>query len=1229
MNQSTVQFLLFLVIGLFCQLTHALNPILPTVTTLTNSTNTNNDFTSVLGNYIGSVSCVASSRDGSEFYFCTNEVIRKVRKDGTLQTIAGIYGNTGYNTDHNGDALKAKIDSPFSLFLDDSNGDLYFTDSNNYLVRKIDVNGKIFDIAGIPRTSGYDDRSLNSSTFVGPRQLFVHGPNKDIYLADGEKVRLISQVNSTVSTIAYYQNMNGLVINPSNGDIYLSAYNNIVKLLSNGVMSVIAGDGNNYNNGYRDGNATQALFYYIPSLSFKDSTQELFISDLNNQRVRVLNMNSNQVSTLLGNDINSYERTYLPQNGKDVYVRPYQIQYLPQLDQLLIADLDNRVIRKVDLQNQQAWTTIIAGSPDPYTISGTTYGQSFVKGNSLAYSLNEDSFVVSSYQQVVKFKDGLTTFLFNTGLSGSNKYQIEYADNQNNIYIIGDRVMYKYLTNGTRLLFAPDYFGVDNVPFEQAITSSNYIDIKFDKKTSEIYLLSLDRIRKISQNGIISTIHITADSSGNSLYNGNPQSIEIDSNSNVYFSDRTSIYRVDSLEKSTRIIGTGSSTSNNYESGIGTDVQLNYPLGLTFNALDGQLYFVDAYNHRIRVYNFTSQIVSTFSGGTISGYQDGPIQTARFYFPNGLDIDTTNGDLYVSDTFNCVIRKISNGVVSTVAGQYQNTNYQNGNLSTASIGYPYYLSYYNGMIFTVYDNELIEISLTGNSVERKTTRSSVVSGDNKELSEENTLATVAAARISSIDGNLYFLDGKRVRIVDMDVRTVSTIIGQLVENVHYTKTQFTPYGVNVNYNSGEMMIYDYEYSRVRKIDANGIVSTIVGNGLYNPYYVYPNITKATDFPLMEFNDFTTCPNDDNVYLLINSYFFKLTPDGMLRKQLDGLSIESYTIQCTKFGTIILVRDNEIYRFDEKENVLKLVTGKSGSTSMEDGLLSNATFGDIVGISVSPLTNAIGVIHMSNGNGRVVRKIGCPDGYEMQDDFQTCLPFCFNKTSTAACSGNGLCSDVNTCSCTSGWFGIECEKPICFGLNGSDACNGPFKGNCSSFNNCTCSNEYTGKECGTPICFGLIDNNACGGSLNGSCLSPNNCSCVNNHYGNDCSQFDCYGTISTNTSVCSGHGSCLSPNNCLCANNYYGKECNQFDCYGTISTSVSVCSGHGSCFSPNNCACVGGWSGSECSTSPKVLESQRLGDSSIITSFNVVDGHCFFSIVCKWIWVVKPINKISH
>ena len=102
---------------------------------------------------------------------------------------------------------------------------------------------------------------------------------------------------------------------------------------------------------------------------------------------------------------------------------------------------------------------------------------------------------------------------------------------------------------------------------------------------------------------------------------------------------------------------------------------------------NGSVYVADSQNHRIRKVN-TTGYVSTFAGNGDVGYMDGNSTEAMFNLPMGIAIDT-NGTLYVADSGSSTIRMISkDGTVTTLAGKNGTAGYLDGPTSIATFTSP-------------------------------------------------------------------------------------------------------------------------------------------------------------------------------------------------------------------------------------------------------------------------------------------------------------------------------------------------------------------------------------------------------------------------------------------------------------------------------------------------------------------------------------------------------------
>lgn len=126
-----------------------------------------------------------------------------------------------------------------------------------------------------------------------------------------------------------------------------------------------------------------------------------------------------------------------------------------------------------------------------------------------------------------------------------------------------------------------------------------------------------------------------------------------------------------------------------YVNATGIAALVNNPEGIAIDS-GGNFYVTDQSNHVIR--KITSAGVTTTLAGAyptvVAGYVDATGTSARFNTPRGLTVDPS-GNIYVTDTGNHVIRKITSaGVVTTIAGSATNPGYANGSGVAARFNSP-------------------------------------------------------------------------------------------------------------------------------------------------------------------------------------------------------------------------------------------------------------------------------------------------------------------------------------------------------------------------------------------------------------------------------------------------------------------------------------------------------------------------------------------------------------
>src|SRR5262249_4638557 len=149
-----------------------------------------------------------------------------------------------------------------------------------------------------------------------------------------------------------------------------------------------------------------------------------------------------------------------------------------------------------------------------------------------------------------------------------------------------------------------------------------------------------------------------------------PEDVVIDSAGNLYIADSLNnlIRKVDAGTGALHTVaGTGIPTYNG--DGPGTASALNTPAGLALSSA-GHLYMSDQANHMIRKLDLNTGMITTIAGNRDGGYSGdgGPATAARLQSPVHIAVDKA-GNLYVADTLNHRVRKVSpGGIITTVAG---------------------------------------------------------------------------------------------------------------------------------------------------------------------------------------------------------------------------------------------------------------------------------------------------------------------------------------------------------------------------------------------------------------------------------------------------------------------------------------------------------------------------------------------------------------------------------
>jgi sugar lactone lactonase YvrE len=213
--------------------------------------------------------------------------------------------------------------------------------------------------------------------------------------------------------------------------------------------------------------------------------------------------------------------------------------------------------------------------------------------------------------------------------------------------------------------------------------------------TGNLYIADFmnNRIREVA-GGVIATVvgNETAGYSGDGGQPFNaqlsqPWAVAVDAAGNLYIADAGSnAIREVSNGLIAAIAGNGMSGSGG-DGGAATSAQLNGPQGVALDAA-GNVYIADTYNSRIREISNGAIATVAGNGKNGDGGDGGPASAAELFAPAGIAVDSF-GNLYIADTLNSRVRKVSSGIIATVAGN-GGTGYSgdNGPAASAELNWP-------------------------------------------------------------------------------------------------------------------------------------------------------------------------------------------------------------------------------------------------------------------------------------------------------------------------------------------------------------------------------------------------------------------------------------------------------------------------------------------------------------------------------------------------------------
>ncbi len=408
--------------------------------------------------------------------------------------------------------------------------------------------------------------------------------------------------------------------------------------LGRGLIETVAGTGKKGFGG--DGGSPLDAKLASPRGLAVDAAGNLYVADTGNHRVRLIDFENEEISTVAGDGIPRYAG-----DGEPATQASLQSPVSLALDAdgaLWIADTGNRRIRRVD-SDGLIQTEAGNGQMGPQTEGVPAIQTALVEPTGIGLGPEGALFIADAGAHrvfLVHPATGLITTVAGTGNPGFT------GD--------GQRASQGDFFRPTRVLLGP----------QGGLTI-------LDRGNS--------RIRRV---GPRRKILETVGGNGSPLFIGDaiervysvlnhPADLIADRDGNLYFSDsgHQLVRKIEAANSRVFSVGGTGQTGFSGDGGDGREAQLSLPLGLALDNQDG-LYVADTRNHRVRRIDLsTGRIVTVAGNGETGSPAEGPARTVALSLPLGLAF-SAGGSLYVSATATHTVHRLDlpTGHLEIIAG---------------------------------------------------------------------------------------------------------------------------------------------------------------------------------------------------------------------------------------------------------------------------------------------------------------------------------------------------------------------------------------------------------------------------------------------------------------------------------------------------------------------------------------------------------------------------------
>jgi len=286
---------------------------------------------------------------GNMYLTCVNSIRKIDVNTGIITLVAG--NGTYASSGDEGSSLNASMKFPYALCSDKRNN-IFVSEYAGHRIRKINLaTGIISTVAGNGTQGSNGDGGLAKNAQLNTPQGICVDDNDNLYIADfnNSKIRRVNLSTGIITTLASFDHPNSLCID-SHRNLFISLTTTVIKYnLTTNVSSIVAGNGTYAYSG-DGGLATNAALFDVSGLGV-DSSGNLYISEYDDSRIRKVDFQTGNISTIAGNGTNGYGGDCgLPINAS---LHSPKSLALDKFENLYVCDNRNNRIRQINQVNPQ------------------------------------------------------------------------------------------------------------------------------------------------------------------------------------------------------------------------------------------------------------------------------------------------------------------------------------------------------------------------------------------------------------------------------------------------------------------------------------------------------------------------------------------------------------------------------------------------------------------------------------------------------------------------------------------------------------------------------------------------------------------------------------------------------------------------------------------------------------------------------------------------------------